>query len=96
MCWCSTVGYRVTVFCACYCNVSVQYSWVQGYCCVCVNVMCWCSRVEYRFTVVCVLLKCVGAVHLGKGLMLRVCYCNVLVQYSWIQGYCCVCVTAMC
>ena len=65
----------------------VQYNCVQGYCCVCVcvNLMCWCSTVGYRVTFVCVLLKCVGAVHLGKGLMLRVCYCNVLVQYSWLQ-----------
>jgi len=25
-----------------------------------------------------------------------VCYCNVLLQYSWLQGYCCVCVTVIC
>ena len=74
----------------------VQYSWVQGYCCVCVTVMCWCSIVGYRVIVVCVLLSCVGAIQLGTGLLLCVCYCNVLVQYSWVQGYCCVCVTVMC
>jgi len=43
------------LLCVCYCNVLVQYSSVQGYCCVCV-VMCWCSTVGYRVTVVCVLL----------------------------------------
>jgi len=75
--------------------VLVQYSWVQGYCCVCVTVMCWCSIVAYRVIVVCV-LTCVGAVQLGTGLRLCVCYCNVFVQYSWVEGYCCVCVTVMC
>ena len=24
------------------------------------------------------------------------CYCNVLVRYSWVQGYCCVLVIVMC
>jgi len=76
--------------------VFVQYSWVQGYCCVCVTVMCWCSIVGYRVIVVCVLMSCVGAVQLGTGLLLCVCYYNVLVQYSWVQGYCCVCVPVMC
>jgi len=36
MCCYNTVGYRVTVMCVCYCNVLLQYSWVQGYCYVCV------------------------------------------------------------
>ena len=35
MCCYSTVGYRVTVMCVCYCNVLLQYSWVQCYCYVC-------------------------------------------------------------
>jgi len=64
----------------CYCNVLVQYNWVQGYCCVCVTVMCWCSIVGYRVNVVCVLMSSVGAVQLGTGLLLCVCYCNMLVQ----------------
>jgi len=45
---------------------------------------------------VCVLLYCVGAVHLGRALLLRVCYCNVLVQYIWLKCYYCVCVFEMC
>jgi len=31
MCCYSTVQYRVTVMCVCYCNVLLQYSTVQGY-----------------------------------------------------------------
>jgi len=54
--------------------------------------MCWCSIVGYRVIVVCVLMSCVGEVQLGTGLVLCVCYCNVLVQYSWVRGYCRVCV----
>jgi len=73
----------------------VQYSCVYGYCCVCVTVMCWCSTVGYRVTVVCVLQYRVGAVQLCTGLLFCVCYCNVIVQYSCVQGYCCVCVTVM-
>ena len=33
---------------------------------------------------------------MGTGLILCVCYCNMLVQYSCVKGYCCVCVTVMC
>ena len=74
----------------------VQYRRVNGYCCMCVTVMCWCIIVGYRFIVVYVLLYCVGAVWLGIGLILCMCYCNVLVQYSWVQGYFYVCVSVMC
>ena len=88
MCLCSTFGYRVTVLCVCYCNVLVRYIWVQGYC-VCVTVMCWCSTVGYRVTVVCVSVMC-WCSKFGTGLLLCVCYGNVLVQYSWVQGYSCV------
>jgi hypothetical protein len=56
MCCYSTVGYRVTVMCVRYCNVLLQYSWVQGYCYVCVIVMCFYNTFGYRVTVMCVLL----------------------------------------
>jgi len=56
ICCYSKVGYRVTVMCVCYCNVLLQYSWVQGYCYACVTVMCCYSTVGYRVTVMCVLL----------------------------------------
>ena len=60
--------------------------------CVCVTVICWCSTFGYRVTVVCELQYCVGTVQLGMGLLLCVSYCNVLVQYSWVQGYSFLCV----
>jgi len=53
MCCYSTVVYRVTVI-VCYCNALLQYSWVQGYCYVCVTVMCCYSTVVYRVIVICV------------------------------------------
>jgi len=64
----------------CYSNVLVCYSWVQGYCCVCVTLIVWCSTFGYMVAVVCacVLLLCVLAVELGTGLLLCVCYFNVL------------------
>jgi len=39
-----------------YFNVLLQYSWIQGYCYVCVTVMCCYSTVGYRVTVMYVLL----------------------------------------
>jgi len=44
---------------------------------------------------VCVLPKSVGAVHLDTMLLLCVSYCNVMVQYSCVQGYCGLCVILM-
>ena len=64
----------------CYCNVLLQYSWVQGYCYVCVLLKC-------------VVTVELGT---GLMLCVCVCYCNVLLQYSWVQCYCYVCVTLMC
>jgi len=43
----------------------------------------------------CVLMKCVATVQLCTGLLLCVCYSNALLQYSWVEGYCYVCVTVM-
>ena len=60
--------------CVGYCIVLVLCCCVQDYCCVCVTVMCWSNTVGYSVIVVYGLLKCVGTVHLGTGLLLCVCY----------------------
>ena len=42
------------------------------------------------------LLQCVATVQYSRGIMLCVCYCNVLLQYSTVQRYGYVCVSVMC
>jgi len=80
----------VFLFCVCYFNVLVQDIWLQGYFCVCVTLMFWISTIRYRATVLCVtVMFC--TVQLGRRLLLCVCYCNLLVQYSCVQVYCYVC-----
>jgi len=39
----------------------------------------------------CVLLQCVTTVQYSTALLLCVCYCNVLLQYSTVQLLLCVC-----
>jgi hypothetical protein len=51
----STVGYRVTVMCVCYCNVFATVELGTGLLLyVCVTVMCCYSTVGHRVSVICV------------------------------------------
>jgi len=65
--------------------VLVQYSCVQVYYCLCVTVMGWYSTVGYRVTVVCVTVICWCSTVGYRVNFVCVCYCNVLLQYSWYR-----------
>ena len=99
ICCYSEVGYRVTVMCVCYCNVLLQFI---GYrvtvMCVCVTVMCCYSTFGYRVTVMCVrvTVMCCYITFEYRVTVMCVCYCNVLLEYNWVQGYCYVCVLLYC
>jgi len=44
----------------------------------------------------CVTVMCCHGTVAYRVTVLCVCYCNVLLQYSWVYGYYYVCVTLMC